>query len=98
MAEYYEQRATAGLIITEATAISPQGYGWFGAPAIYNSNHVEGWRKVTNAVHRNSGRIFLQLWHMGRVSHPDFQDGALPVGPSAIAAQGEAHTPNGKPP
>lgn len=98
MAEYYEQRASAGLIVTEATAISPQGYGWFGAPAIYNPNHVDAWRKVTNAVHRNGGRIFLQLWHMGRVSHPDFQDGALPVGPSAIAAQGEAHTPNGKPP
>jgi N-ethylmaleimide reductase len=98
MAEYYEQRATAALIVTEATAISPQGYGWFGAPAIYNAAHVEGWRKVTNAVHRHGGRIFLQLWHMGRVSHPDFQNGALPVGPSAIAAEGEAHTPNGKKP
>jgi N-ethylmaleimide reductase len=98
MAEYYEQRASAGLIITEATAISPQGYGWFGAPAIYNSAHVDGWRKITNAVHRNGGRIFLQLWHMGRVSHPDFQGGALPVGPSAIAARDEAHTAEGKKP
>jgi N-ethylmaleimide reductase len=98
MAEYYEQRATAGLIVTEATAISPQGYGWAGAPALYNAGHVEGWRKITNAVHRHDGRIFLQLWHMGRVSHPDFQAGALPVGPSPIAAQGDAHTPNGKAP
>ena len=98
MAEYYEQRANAGLIITEATAISPQGFGWAGAPGIYSHAHVEGWRKVTNAVHRNGGRIFLQLWHMGRASHPDFLHGELPVPPSAIAANGEAHTPNGKKP
>jgi N-ethylmaleimide reductase len=98
MAEYYEQRASAGLIITEATAISPQGYGWFGSPGIYSPKHVEGWRLVTNAVHRNGGRIFLQLWHMGRVSHPDFQGGALPVAPSAIAANGESRTPRGKKP
>ena len=96
MAEYYEQRATAGLIITEATSISPTGRGWVGAPGIYTSAHVEGWRKVTNAVHRNGGRIYLQLWHMGRVSHPDFLGGELPIAPSAVAANGEAHTPLGK--
>lgn len=96
MAEYYEQRASAGLIITEATAVSRQGYGWVGSPGIYNRDQVEGWRKVTNAVHRNGGRIFLQLWHMGRVSHPDFLGGKLPVGPSAIAAKGETYTPSGK--
>ncbi|HEX7861344.1 MAG TPA: alkene reductase [Verrucomicrobiae bacterium] len=96
MAEYYEQRASAGLIITEATAVSRTGYGWLGSPGIYNRSHVEGWRKVTNAVHRNSGRIYLQLWHMGRVSHPDFLSGHLPVGPSPIAAQGETYTANGK--
>jgi N-ethylmaleimide reductase len=96
MAEYYEQRATAGLIVTEATAISPQGFGWVGAPGIYTQAQVEGWRQVTNAVHRNGGKIFLQLWHMGRVSHPDFLDGELPVAPSAIAAAGETHTPLGK--
>jgi N-ethylmaleimide reductase len=98
MAEYYEQRASAGLIISEATAISPQGFGWSGAPGIYTDAQVQAWRKITNAVHRHGGRIFLQLWHMGRASHPDFLDGALPVAPSAIAAQGEAHTPSGKKP
>ena len=72
LAEYYEQRASAGLIITEATAISRTAYGWVGSPGIFNKAQVEGWRNVTNAVHRNGGRIFLQLWHMGRVSHPDF--------------------------
>jgi 2,4-dienoyl-CoA reductase-like NADH-dependent reductase (Old Yellow Enzyme family) len=96
MAEYYEQRASAGLIITEATAVSRTGYGWVNAPGIFNKSHVEGWRNVTNAVHRNGGRIYLQLWHMGRVSHPDFLGGALPVGPSPIAARGDAFTLNGK--
>jgi N-ethylmaleimide reductase len=98
MARYYEQRADAGLIITEATAVSRTGYGWGGSPGIYNRAQVEGWRKITNAVHRNGGRIFLQLWHMGRVSHPDFLGGALPVAPSAIPAEGEAYTPSGKKP
>lgn len=99
VAEYYSQRATAGLIITEATAISPQGAGWVGAPGIYTPAQIEGWKGVTTAVHEAGGRIFLQLWHMGRVSHPDFQEGgALPVGPSAIAAAGDTHTPLGKKP
>lgn len=97
VAEYYRQRASAGLILTEATAISQQGSGWVGAPGIYTSPQIEGWKPVTAAVHAAGGRIFLQLWHMGRVSHPDFQqDGALPVGPSAIAAAGSTHTPVGK--
>jgi N-ethylmaleimide reductase len=98
MAEYYRQRASAGLIITEATAISEQGYGWHGAPGIYNDEQVEGWKLVTGAVHEAGGRIFLQLWHMGRASHPDYLHGDRPVGPSAIAAMGEAHTPTGKKP
>src|SRR5688572_31255943 len=98
MAEYYEQRATAGLIITEATAVSRTGYGWVNAPGIFNKAHVEGWRNITNAVHRNGGRIYLQLWHMGRVSHPDFLDGRAPIGPSAVAALGETHTTSGKKP
>lgn len=98
MAEYYRQRSSAALIITEATAISEQGYGWHGAPGIYTDEHVAGWRNVTDGVHQAGGRIFLQLWHMGRVSHPDYQQGALPVGPSPIAATGEAHTPTGKKP
>lgn len=90
MAEYYAQRASAGLIISEATAISPMGYGWQHAPAIYSDDHMKGWRIVTKAVHEKGGKIILQLWHMGRVSHPDFLNGELPVAPSAIAAEGEA--------
>ena len=95
MAEHYSQRATAGLIVTEATAISPQGYGWMGSPALYTQAHLVGWKGVTHAVHRQGGRIFLQLWHTGRVSHPDFLDGEVPIGPSAIAAAGKTHTPSG---
>jgi N-ethylmaleimide reductase len=98
MADYYSQRAAAGLIVTEGTAISPQGYGWMGSPAIYTDAHVAGWKGVTEAVHRRGGRIFLQLWHTGRVSHPDFQDGETPIGPSAIAAAGDTHTPSGEKP
>lgn len=98
MAEYYSQRASAGLIVSEATAISAQGYGWHGAPALYTDEQEAGWRDVTSAVHAAGGRIFLQLWHMGRLSHPDFQDGQLPVAPSPIAAQGDAHTPTGNQP
>ena len=96
MAEYYALRAEAGLIISEATAISPQAYGWLGAPGIWNDAQAVGWKLVTNAVHVKGGRMFLQLWHMGRISHPDFQNGELPVAPSAIAAVGQSHTPSGK--
>ena len=98
MKTYYTQRATAGLIITEATAVCEDGYGWVGAPAIYNDEQQQGWREITTAVHEAGGRIFLQLWHMGRVSHPDFLNGQTPVGPSAIAAEGMAITPGGKKP
>ena len=98
MAEYYGQRAGAGLIISEATHISPQGRGWVGAPGIHNDEQVRGWQRVTDAVHAKGGRIFLQLWHMGRASHPDFHEGgALPVAPSAIAISNDhIHTPQGK--
>ena len=86
MAEYYVQRATAGLIVTEATAISRQGTGCPNTPGIYTGEHVDGWKRVTSGVHDAGGRIFLQLWHMGRISHPSFQPGCgLPVAPSAIA-------------
>lgn len=98
MAEYYAQRAGAGLIVSEATAISPQGYGWYGAPAMYADKHVEGWKKVTAAVHKAGGKIVLQLWHMGRVGHPDFQNGEPPYAPSPIAAEGEANTAEGRKP
>jgi N-ethylmaleimide reductase len=98
MTEYYAQRATAGLIVTEGTAISGQGYGWVGSPGIYTEAQAAGWQSVTHAVHQRGGRIFLQLWHTGRVSHPDFLDGQTPVGPSAVIAAGETHTPYGKKP
>ncbi len=100
MAEYYRQRASAGLLISEATHISPQGRGWVGAPGIHNAEQVEGWLRVTEAVHADGGRIFLQLWHMGRASHPDLQEGGvLPVAPSAIAIPDDhIRTQNGKQP
>jgi N-ethylmaleimide reductase len=93
---YYAQRATAGLLITEGTQISPQGVGYIRTPGIHSAEQVAGWKVVTDAVHNAGGRIFAQLWHVGRVSHPDFHGGDLPVGPSAIAAVGEAYTINGR--
>ena len=93
---YYRQRAGAGLIIAEATQISPQGKGYAWTPGIYDAAQVEGWRAVTGAVHGEGGRIFLQLWHVGRISHPSLQPGhALPVAPSAIAPNGKAFTETG---
>lgn len=98
-AEYYRQRASAGLIITEATQISPQGVGYPATPGIHSAEQVTGWQKVTDAVHKQGGRIFLQLWHVGRISHPSLQpDGALPVAPSAIQPEGEAITYEGPQP
>ncbi|WP_026731708.1 alkene reductase [Fischerella sp. PCC 9605] len=98
-AEYYAQRASAGLIITEATQVSPQGQGYPYTPGIHSPEQVAGWRLVTDAVHQQGGRIFLQLWHVGRISHPDLQpDGALPVAPSAITPKGEAATYEGMKP
>src|SRR5262249_27679979 len=88
MAEYYAQRATAGLILTEATIVSPGGAGYADTPGIWSAEQVENWRAVTRAVHAAGGRIFMQLWHVGRVSPPIFLDGALPVAPSAIAPKG----------
>jgi N-ethylmaleimide reductase len=84
--EYYAQRSGAGLIIAEGTTVSRQGTGYLGGPGLYTDAHVAGWRPVTDVVHRAGGRIFVQLFHVGRMSHPDFHEGALPVGPSAIAA------------
>ncbi len=93
MAEYYGQRASAGLIISEATTVSPRGHGYPNTPGIYTAEHVAGWKKVTTAVHAKGGRIFLQLWHVGRVSHPAFQlNGELPVAPSAIQPKGQVWT------
>jgi N-ethylmaleimide reductase len=87
-AEYYAQRASAGLIISEATQVSQQGQGYPATPGIHSAEQVQGWKLVTDAVHQAGGRIFLQLWHVGRVSHPSHQpSGGLPVAPSAIAAK-----------
>jgi 2,4-dienoyl-CoA reductase-like NADH-dependent reductase (Old Yellow Enzyme family) len=86
--EYYRQRASAGLILTEATAVTPEGVGYADTPGIWSAEQVAGWKAVTQAVHGAGGRIFLQLWHVGRVSHPLFLGGALPVAPSAIAPKG----------
>jgi N-ethylmaleimide reductase len=95
-ATYYSQRVTAGLIVSEATHISPQGKGYAGAPGIYSDRQVEGWRLVTDAVHAAGGRMVLQLWHVGRVSHPSLQpNGQLPVAPSAIGFKGHAFTYEG---
>src|SRR5204862_4092852 len=92
----YVQRATAGLMVTEGTQVSPQGVGYIRTPGIHSPEQVAGWSRVTDAVHRAGGTIFAQLWHVGRVSHPDFHDGELPVAPSAIAPDGEVFTPQGK--
>jgi N-ethylmaleimide reductase len=95
-ATYYAQRATAGLIVSEATQVSPQGLGYPDTPGIHSAEQIAGWKLVTDAVHRAGGRIFLQLWHVGRISHPLLQpDGALPVAPSAIAPTGQAWTLDG---
>ena len=88
MVEYYTQRAGAGMILTEATAVTPQGVGYADTPGLWTSEQVQGWRKVTSAVHRAGGLIVAQLWHVGRISDPMFLDGELPVAPSAIAARG----------
>jgi N-ethylmaleimide reductase len=96
---YYAQRATAGLIIAEATQISPQGVGYMNTPGIHNNEQVEGWKKVTKAVHDKDGLIFLQLWHVGRVSHSLLQPGnVLPVSASAISGGDYITTPEGKMP
>jgi N-ethylmaleimide reductase len=99
VATYYSQRASAGLIITEGSQVSPQGVGYPNTPGIHSDAQVEGWKKVTSAVHERGGRIFLQLWHVGRISHPSLQpEGALPVAPSALAAEGTVFTYSGPQP
>ncbi len=88
MAEYYAQRAAAGLIISEATAVTPMGVGYPDTPGLWSQEQVEGWKLVTSAVHKAGGRIFAQLWHVGRISAPLYLNGELPVSASAIAAEG----------
>ena len=98
MAEYYAQRASAGLIISEATGISRQGLGWPYAPGLWSDEQTEAWKPVTVAVRAAGGRIFAQLWHMGRIVHPSFLDGGQPVSSSATTAPWKAHTYSGKQP
>jgi 2,4-dienoyl-CoA reductase-like NADH-dependent reductase (Old Yellow Enzyme family) len=98
MVEYYSQRASAGLILSEATGISQQGLGWPYAPGLWSEAQVEAWRPVTSGVHAAGGRIAAQLWHMGRLVHPDFLGGEPPVSSSATTGPGDAHTYEGKKP
>lgn len=95
MAEYYAQRASAGLIITEGVPVSSKGVGYINVPGIYTPEQVEGWKQVTHAVHAKGGKIFAQLWHVGRISHPDFHQGELPLAPSAINPNEKSYTING---
>jgi N-ethylmaleimide reductase len=95
MVNYYAQRASAGLIVTECTQVSDQGHGIIRAPGLHRGDQVAGWRSVVEAVHSAGGRIYCQLWHCGRISHPDILGGALPVAPSAIAAEGSFYLPSG---
>jgi len=88
MAKYYEQRASAGLILSEATSVTPQGVGYADTPGLWSDEQVEGWKEVTAAVHKAGGVIFAQLWHVGRISDPELLNGEAPVAPSAIAAEG----------
>jgi 2,4-dienoyl-CoA reductase-like NADH-dependent reductase (Old Yellow Enzyme family) len=88
MAKYYAERASAGLILGEATSVTPEGVGYAATPGIWSQAQVEGWKLVTEAVHAAGGKIFLQLWHVGRVSDPIFLHGERPVAPSAVAPKG----------
>ena len=97
MADYYHQRSGAGMLVTEATVVSPQGIGWIDSPGIYTEEMVDGWGKVTRKLEPTGTPIFLQLWHCGRASHSDFHDGELPVSASAVKLNGDhIHTPLGK--
>jgi N-ethylmaleimide reductase len=97
-AEYYAQRASAGLIIAEATAISPEGFGWADTPGLWTQEQVRGWRRVTDAVHAAGGRIIAQLWHTGAISHPELRDGAQPVSASNVDPGQLSFTPTGRKP
>lgn len=97
MQRYYEQRASAGLIISEATQVQPTSIGYPHTPGIHAAAQIAGWRQITDGVHRAGGRMFLQLWHVGRIAHPAFT-GAVPVAPSPIAAKGNSYTPKGPQP
>jgi N-ethylmaleimide reductase len=97
-AEYYAQRASAGLIVAEATAISPEGFGWADTAGLWTDEQVRGWRRVTDAVHATGGRIIAQLWHTGAISHPELRDGAQPVSASNVDPGQLSFTPSGRKP
>ncbi|WP_226052778.1 alkene reductase [Dickeya chrysanthemi] len=90
--EYYVQRASAGMILTEATAVTPQGVGYPNTPGIWSDEQIEGWSRINAAVHAAGGKMVLQMWHVGRISDPVYLEGELPVAPSAIAAEGHVAT------
>lgn len=98
IAEYYRQRSTAGLIISEGSQVSPRGVGYVNTPGIYSQEQMEAWKQVTKAVHQEGGKIFIQLWHVGRLSHPEFINGELPLAPSAIKFDYDSRTPSGPKP
>ncbi|MCG1037193.1 alkene reductase [Polaribacter sargassicola] len=93
---YYKQRASAGLIITEGSQVSKKAIGYINTPGIHSKAQVEGWKKVTENVHEQGGKIFIQLWHVGRISHPDFHNGELPLAPSALNPNTEVYTAEGR--
>lgn len=95
IAEYYEQRASAGLIISEGTPVNPNATGYIDVPGIYSEKQLEGWKKVTSGVHAKGGKMFAQLWHVGRISHPDLVESDLPLAPSAINANFQSYTRDG---
>ncbi len=97
-AEYYAQRASAGLIVAEATAISPDGFGWACTPGLWSADHVRGWRRITDAVHAAGGRIVAQLWHTGAIAHPDVRGGTPPLSASDVDLLFESVTPTGRKP
>ena len=98
MAEYYAQRASGGLLITECTMVAPHTSAFYAEPGIYSDAQIAAWKKVTSAVHAKGGRIFMQIWHAGRAAHPDINGGMRTVSSSAIAIEGDIHTPTGKVP
>ncbi|MGB2087815.1 MAG: alkene reductase, partial [Psychroflexus salarius] len=93
--KYYTQRASAGLIISEGAQVSERAVGYINTAGIHSKEQIEGWRKVTDAVHEEGGKIFIQLWHVGRMSHPDFHDGKKPLAPSAVNPHSQSYTPEG---
>jgi N-ethylmaleimide reductase len=96
MRDYFVQRASAGLLLTDCTAVSPQGNGVIRGPGIWNHEQIDGWRMITDAVHAAGGRIYCQLWHCGRVAHPDMRGGEMPVAPSPLPAKGDFFLPSGR--